>query len=527
MKPARVLFAALGLALCAPILGQQTNAQLPQREGLEWIPYAYRSTPWRNYERLQGHLHGIPIEGAEAVRILDLTGALDRIIAPELPTWVLGAHPIAEGSDRVWLLRDNQWIGARAVEAYEAHPLRRMRYWLDANGRAVDSLDLIRRLDTLVTAKVFAPDPVTRANAPYGGSYVDGNDSNLAVLDSLRQPVSLRLTWNGSGFVLANAAASIQEFDPPTVTVPVLPNANAAFSRAAPEFEMVNALFHIHAWKQRMASLGYGAMVPYSIPVDVNAYGGADQSAFDYATNPPRLYFGEGGVDDAEDPDVLVHEYGHAMCYGAAPGTNISTQRQALEEALCDYFAVAWSREWSPNRWADVFTWDGHNSFWAGRSALNTQQKMYPGLVFTGPYSHTTVMVDALVRGRQRLGGAVMDGLVMEALYSLTSTTTFRQFAEAVLHADTVKYAGVHADGLRLDFGTWQILTPGLDVAEMESRDRNQSIVIRSGAWPLPDQPELRVWDVLGRSTLLQRDGVLPSGGWYTAEGPLRVLVIP
>jgi len=114
----------------------------------------------------------------------------------------------------------------------------------DANGRAVDSLDLIRRLDTLVTAKVFAPDPVTRANAPYGGSYVDGNDSNLAVLDSLRQPVSLRLTWNGSGFVLANAAASIQEFDPPTVPVPVLSNANAAFSRSAPEFEMVNALFH-------------------------------------------------------------------------------------------------------------------------------------------------------------------------------------------------------------------------------------------------------------------------------------------
>ncbi|MEY4968905.1 MAG: hypothetical protein RLZZ261_676, partial [Bacteroidota bacterium] len=334
MKPARVLFAALGLVLSAPILGQQASAQLPQREGLEWIPYAYRSTPWRNYERLQGNLHGIPIEGAEAVRILDLTGALDRIIAPGLPTWIPGAHPIAEGSDRVWLLRDNQWIGARAVEAYEAHPLRRMRYWLDANGRAVDSLDLIRRLDTLVTAKVFAPDPVTRANAPYGGSFVDGNDSNLAVLDSLRQPVSLRLTWNGSGFVLANAAASIQEFDPPTVPVPVLSNANAAFSRSAPEFEMVNALFHLHAWKQRMASLGYGAMVPYSIPVDVNAYGGADQSAFDYATNPPRLYFGEGGVDDAEDPDVLVHEYGHAMCYGAAPGTNISTQRQALEEAL-------------------------------------------------------------------------------------------------------------------------------------------------------------------------------------------------
>lgn len=508
-------------------MGQGSGAQLPVREELEWKTYALQQTPWRTYERLQGHLHGIPIEGAEAVRILEPHGALDRIITPDLPAWIPGAHPISEGADRVWLVRDDQWMGARAKEVYQAHPLRRMRIWVDANGRVLDSLDLIRRFDTLVAAKVFAPDPVTRANMPYGGMYVDGNDSNLAVLDSLRQAVLLRLTWNGSGFVLSNSAASIQEFDPPTVNVPVLSTANAVFSRSAPEFEMVNALFHLNAWKQRMASLGYASMVPYSIPVDVNAYGGADQSAFDYATNPPRLYFGEGGVDDAEDPDVLVHEYGHAMCYGAAPGTNISTQRQALEEAICDYFAVAWSREWSPNRWTDVFTWDGHNSFWAGRSALNIQQKMYPGLVFSGPYSHTSVLVDALVRGRQRLGGTVMDGLVMEALYSLTATTTFRQFAEAVLHADTVKHNGAHADGLRLDFGTWQILTPGLDVLEWEGSDHGNCLVVRPGAWPLPDQTELRVWDVLGRSILLQRDGVLPSGGWYVAEGPVRVFVIP
>jgi len=507
--------------------GQRGGMQLPQREGLLWSVYATRTTPWRSYERLQGRLHGVLVEGAEAVRVLHPNGDLDRVIAPELPDATPGAHPLPFDSNSVWLVRDSQWIAARSEEVYEAHPLRRMRYWRTPSGQMIDSLDLIRRLDTLVATKVFAPDPVTRDNVAYGGLYVDGNDGNQAVLDSLRQQVLLRLSWNGSGFVLANAAATIQEFDPPSVTVPVLSAGNTVFSRSAPEFEMVNTLFHLHAWKERMTALGYGSMVPYSIPVDVNAYGGADQSAFDYATNPPRLYFGEGGVDDAEDPDVLVHEYGHAMCYGAAPGTNVSTQRQALEEAICDYFAVSWSREWSPNRWTDVFTWDGHNSFWSGRNAVNSQQKMYPGLVFTGPYSHTAVMVDALVRGRQRLGGAVMDGLVMEALYSLTANTTFADFAQAVLHADTVKYAGAHAAGLRLDFGTWQILTPGLGDDASANSAHSGALIWASESWPFGDDAEVLLWDALGRHRVVRPSGPRPEPGWYVSGAGTRVLVIP
>jgi len=363
------------------------------------------------------------------------------------------------------------------------------------------------------------------ANVPYGGTYVDANDGNAAVLDSTRTAANVQLTWNGAGFTLANSAAVIQEFDPPSVAVPALPGPDAKFSRSDSEFEMINVLYHIYEWKQRMASLGYSGMVNYAIPVDVNAYGGADQSAFDFGTTPPRLYFGEGGVDDAEDADVIVHEYGHAMAYGAAPGTNIGIQRQALEEAVCDYWAVSWSRIQSPYRWPLVFTWDGHNEFWSGRSAVNNQQKMYPGLSFTGPYSHTSVMVDALVRGRQRVGASVMDGLVMEALYSLTSSTTFTQFAEAVLRADTLKHGGVHAEGLHTDFAAWQILTPGMSVVEHDVHV-NGTVVLRPGQWPAQLRERLHAVDASGRQWILVNGHELPPAGWYWTD-EVRILVIP
>ena len=333
-------------------------------EGTEWVETAVRTTSWSTYRRYQGFRDGIEIEGADAVVAARSDGSIDYRIVPALPEAIPGAHPLTHAAVPVWLVRDGQWIAAERRDVYRPHPLVRMRYWHDASGRIIDSLDLIRRLDTAVSAYVFAPDPLSVANVPYGGIYVDANDGNTAVLDSLRTEANVQLTWNGVGFTLANSAAVIQEFDPPSVAVPVLPGPDAKFSRSDSEFEMINVLYHIYEWKQRMASLGYGGMVNYAIPVDVNAYGGADQSAFDFGTTPPRLYFGEGGVDDAEDADVIVHEYGHAMAYGAAPGTNIGIQRQALEEAICDYWAVSWSRIQSPYRWPLVFTWDGHNEFW-------------------------------------------------------------------------------------------------------------------------------------------------------------------
>ena len=48
-------------------------------------------------------------------------------------------------------------------------------------------------------------------------------------------------------------------------------------------------------------------MVNYAIDVDCHGFNGGDNSAFNPGTNPPSIVFGQGGVDDAEDADVIIH----------------------------------------------------------------------------------------------------------------------------------------------------------------------------------------------------------------------------
>ncbi len=88
-------------------------------------------------------------------------------------------------------------------------------------------------------------------------------------------------------------------------------------------------------------------------------------------TTPPtfrrqgRLHFGEGGVDDAEDADVVIHELGHGI-HDWVTGGGLS-QKQGLSEGVGDYYAVSYSRayagQWEPSdpQYHWVFSWDGHN----------------------------------------------------------------------------------------------------------------------------------------------------------------------
>ena len=59
-------------------------------------------------------------------------------------------------------------------------------------------------------------------------------------------------------------------------------------------------VYHITLWNQYLDSLGYDSVLNYAIHVDPQALNGQDQSMFNFGYTPPRLYFGEGGVDDAK-----------------------------------------------------------------------------------------------------------------------------------------------------------------------------------------------------------------------------------
>jgi Zn-dependent metalloprotease len=71
--------------------------------------------------------------------------------------------------------------------------------------------------------------------------------------------------------------------------------------------------------------------------VKIDQYGGDNSFETD---KPFRIRYGKGGVDDAEDAEVIVHEYGHAVHNAQVPGFGTSEQAGSIGEAFGDYLGV-------------------------------------------------------------------------------------------------------------------------------------------------------------------------------------------
>ena len=74
--------------------------------------------------------------------------------------------------------------------------------------------------------------------------------------------------------------------------------------------------------------------------VRINQFGG-DNSFYRNGTKKLTITFGKGGVDDAEDAEVVVHEYGHAVQDDQVPGFGSSLEAGSIGEAFGDYLAVS------------------------------------------------------------------------------------------------------------------------------------------------------------------------------------------
>lgn len=453
-------------------------------EAYSWEPAFSKESPGGYHYHFHAVAYGLPLQGAEAVVFIDRSNTLQGAqwaTCSALPAPPTGANAA------VW--HEGNWHWVMLTEEHLQDPYRWEQVTRDAQfGTELQRRDLLLHFtDSVGRTTVFKPDPLVVAGVTYGGNYVDANDQNTTILDPLRDTVSLTLTYNAGLFTLANDAAVIQEFDGPIVAIPNSASSDFFYSRSDAGFEMVNALYHIETIYQRLRSLGFGSLMNYAIPMDVNAFNGQDNSAFDRSTNPPRLLFGEGGVDDAEDSDVIAHEYGHALLHAAAPFTVNGTERACLEEAICDYFAMSHSYRWDPWRFMFIFNWDGHNEFWSGR--MGTSTKDYSNLSFTSLYSHTDVFADPLAMGLLSLGPDVMDRILLEAMFNFSSYMTMPQAAHWILAADTALYSGQHASTLHLHFAARNILTPEIGLEEEMAKFFHNGLVLpQTAPWPWPNE---------------------------------------
>jgi hypothetical protein len=180
---------------------------------------------------------------------------------------------------------------------------------------------------------VFVSNPVQSLGDE---SLTDQKDSDAAVPAAAYHTVTLT-NLDGSGFLSGDYATVLSETGSPAYS----PTNTFRYTRSQDEFEQVMAYFWITEAQKYIHTLGFGVTRP-SInnrpqPVRINQWGQDNSFATDHPKN--ELRFGKGGVDDAEDAEVILHEYGHAIHF-SQNFSFASEEAGAISEGFGDYWAV-------------------------------------------------------------------------------------------------------------------------------------------------------------------------------------------
>ncbi len=183
------------------------------------------------------------------------------------------------------------------------------------------------------TAKVFMSNPVQSTGIQ---TLTDQKDADAAVPATAYYQVSLS-HLDGSGYLRGDYANVISETGNPANSTTNTFN----FTRKDDQFEQVMAYFWVTEAQLYLQSLGFGSEFPAvnreSQDIRINQWGADNSFSWD---KKDVLKFGKGGVDDAEDGEVIVHEYGHAVHDSQVAGFGSSLEAGSIGEAFGDYLAV-------------------------------------------------------------------------------------------------------------------------------------------------------------------------------------------
>lgn len=314
--------------------------------------------------------------------------------------------------------------------------------------------------DTSGRGRVFAPDPCTAGEVNYGDLFTDAADMHLPIFESLIDTIELKgLTYENGLFKLVGPHVMIEDRapfnDPPATSS----TGDFFFTRDQSEFEDVMVYYHIDSFQRYIQTLGFTNLQNKPFRADPHGKSDLDQSVFVINGDDSYVLFGDGGVDDGEDADVIIHEYGHALSYAAAPDTRSGIERKGLDEGFGDYFASSYSQDLNNWGWYKVFIWDGHNEFWPGRMTVNTLS--YPLPSGSNIYKYGELWAATMMQIRNDIGREVTDKLQLQAMYASFVGMTIPDAARAVVDADSMLFDGAHVETIRDYFCQRNILTEG------------------------------------------------------------------
>ena len=230
------------------------------------------------------------------------------------------------------------------------------------------------------------------------------------------------------------------------------------FKSDDPAFEEVMAYFHIDAALGYLESLGFrGPRAVFREPIPVDANGTEEDNSW-YSPHERSLTFGLGGVDDAEDAEIILHELGHAIQDAICPGFGQSPEAAAMGEGFGDYFSASFFAAKKPRRYqTSVGTWDGiedseHNPPCVRRVDEKPTYESFDHGENADEHDNGEIWSATLWDIRTALGRDIADIIILESHFQLDGFTTFARGARAIIDADRNLHHGRHIARLRKVF---------------------------------------------------------------------------
>lgn len=299
------------------------------------------------------------------------------------------------------------------------------------------------------TGVVFEPNPVVTLQ---NEALTDNGNANSAVFGPAYRTVTLtQLDTSGR---LRGAYASNVSTNAVTSS-----SRTFNFNRSQRGFEQVMGYYHITRAQEFIHSLGFN---------DVNnsaqryrTTGLTADNSF-YEPSVDRITFGTGGVDDAEDAEVIWHEYGHAIQDDQVPGFGSTVQAGSIGEGFGDYWAFTMSIPVSASTattpLACIADWDSV-SYTSGTPHCLRRldgNKIYPRDSTGEVHDDGEIWSRALFDIHNALGRTQTNTIILEAQFGFAPNTTFAAAANRIVTTAQALYgaqaaaacqAAMHARG--------------------------------------------------------------------------------
>jgi len=306
---------------------------------------------------------------------------------------------------------------------------------------------------------VFVTNPVQELGDE---SLTDQKDSDAAVPASAYHDVTLS-NLDGSGYLRGDWATVVSETGNPAFS----PTNTFRYTRSDDRFEQVMAYYYVTQSELYLQSLGFGTVLP---PVDmqpqrvrIDQYGADNSFTTDHPTLEVRL--GKGGVDDAEDGEVILHELGHAIHFSQGFAF-ASEEAGAVSEGFGDYWAVTVGDHIRTANHvalreplACVADWDSTSYTSTVPHCLRRVDRdlHYPGDLNGEVHHDGQIWSRALFDIRNALGPAEADTIIVEGSMNFVGTT-MTQLAQATVDTARRLYGRSAANAVTTAFHARGIL---------------------------------------------------------------------